>query len=269
MVGIYRIRNKLNGKVYIGQSWYVEERVNSHFRSKENTHFYNSIRKYGKENFEVDVLCECNNQKELDFAEDAFIEYYGGPDSDRNYNRRGGGSTGKLSKDTKNKLSNITTKQMKDPYVRKLISESNKKYWKNNSHLKERMIGDNNPMANFSEWSEERREQYSNRMREATSGEKNGFFGKKHSKEVRDKLSKANKGRKHKPRSQKYREKISKRMKGREAPNKIKISNEEINRMKELHKEGISMTSIANQINKEFNRSDIKYGKVQRTLCQI
>ena len=65
-IGIYMYENKINKKVYIGQSKNLEQRHKQHiFRSKNSgSSEYNSIlhqafRKYGIENFEYIILEEC------------------------------------------------------------------------------------------------------------------------------------------------------------------------------------------------------------------
>ena len=54
MVGIYKIENLITGKIYIGQSVEVEERIKEHkripFRENRPTYnypLYKSFRKYG------------------------------------------------------------------------------------------------------------------------------------------------------------------------------------------------------------------------------
>ena len=65
MVGIYKITNKLNKKVYIGQSVNIEIRFKDH-KSKQkrdrepNSHLYRAIEKYGIENFDFEILEECS-----------------------------------------------------------------------------------------------------------------------------------------------------------------------------------------------------------------
>lgn len=75
MALIYKIQNKENGKVYIGQTYYsLEWRLNNdfcgHFKRafKENVHqskLYAALRKYGKDGFTYEVLEEIPNE---DFA---------------------------------------------------------------------------------------------------------------------------------------------------------------------------------------------------------
>ena len=70
---IYKITNKVNGKVYIGQTRYsVEFRWRQHCNKKDNTYFHNAIHKYGKDSFVVETLEECDI-KDLDSKEIFYI----------------------------------------------------------------------------------------------------------------------------------------------------------------------------------------------------
>ena len=54
MIGIYKIQNLINGKIYIGQSVHIKARFNAHKSEARNGNtrpLYNAIRKYGVENF--------------------------------------------------------------------------------------------------------------------------------------------------------------------------------------------------------------------------
>jgi len=105
---IYKVTNKTNGKVYIGQTSNFKKRKSDHLYCANanlfNYPFYNAIRKYGKENFEWRMLCECFTQEDLNIVENSFIEYYGGVNSDRNYNMKEGGYRGKLSSESIEKI---------------------------------------------------------------------------------------------------------------------------------------------------------------------
>ena len=58
--GIYQIRNKVNGKIYIGSSKNIEHRWRGHQKGKTNSHLAASQNKYGLDNFEYTVLEECS-----------------------------------------------------------------------------------------------------------------------------------------------------------------------------------------------------------------
>lgn len=82
VVGIYKMTNKINGKIYIGQSIDIEKRIKEHFWKATNTKdvSYNSaihqaIRKYGQENFTWEVLEECDIDV-IDKKETEYIQQY-------------------------------------------------------------------------------------------------------------------------------------------------------------------------------------------------
>lgn len=98
MIGIYKITNKVNGKVYIGQSISIEHRWVAHkstaFRktSKEyDKPLYASIRKYGLDNFDFSVIEECQ-PAELNEKEIYWIKYYQSNDLSKGYNLTPGGN---------------------------------------------------------------------------------------------------------------------------------------------------------------------------------
>lgn len=90
--GIYKIENLINGKVYIGQSIEIERRFKKHLTAKDNTIIHKAIRKYGKENFSLQILEECDITL-LDDRESYWINYYNSiiPNG---YNMINGGSNG-------------------------------------------------------------------------------------------------------------------------------------------------------------------------------
>ena len=77
MIGIYKITNKTNGKVYIGQSNDIERRWSEHKRKykTENTFLYQGMRLDGLENFEFSIEELCDIQ-ELDAKEQYYINFY-------------------------------------------------------------------------------------------------------------------------------------------------------------------------------------------------
>lgn len=93
ITGIYKITNKVNNKVYIGQSIHVLSRWGQHQRNafNPNTHTYNyplyrAIRKYGVENFQFEVLEEVSSIELLTEEEQYFIDKYKSLDPNYGYN---------------------------------------------------------------------------------------------------------------------------------------------------------------------------------------
>lgn len=82
MIGIYKIVNKINNKIYIGQSKDIEKRWINHRSDANNIHshcynypLYRAFRKYGLENFDFQVIEECSVE-ELNKKEQYWITYY-------------------------------------------------------------------------------------------------------------------------------------------------------------------------------------------------
>jgi len=90
---IYKITNKLNQKVYIGQTNNLERRKSEHFRCLEkNKILYEAIKKYGKENFTfecIEDLCSDYNEKEKYWIN--YYRSYIGFDDCKGYNETLGG----------------------------------------------------------------------------------------------------------------------------------------------------------------------------------
>lgn len=116
---IYCITNIINNKKYIGKvekiGKTVEDRFQEHIKiSKSNKRFclQNSMRKYGIDNFNIEVLCICNSVKSLNLMEIFFIEKYKtyrykyGNNFGYNLTVGGDGNTNPIfSKETRQKLS--------------------------------------------------------------------------------------------------------------------------------------------------------------------
>ena len=86
-------RNKINNKVYIGQTHLTN--INRRFRGghgyKGSPHFYKAIQKYGWDNFEHIVL-ECNISKiDVNEREKQYIKKYKATDPQYGYNIQEGG----------------------------------------------------------------------------------------------------------------------------------------------------------------------------------
>ena len=104
---IYKITNKVNGKVYIGQTIQGFNR-RYHCNIENNTHnsyLKRSIKKYGIDNFDIcEVFDIAFSKDELNIKEWLWIKYYDSTNRNKGYNRMtGGGSLGKHSEESKEK----------------------------------------------------------------------------------------------------------------------------------------------------------------------
>ncbi|MBE6492865.1 MAG: hypothetical protein E7Z82_08015 [Methanobrevibacter sp.] len=110
IIGIYCIRNKINGKRYIGRSKDILNRWRMHRRElnsnkHKNDYLQNAWNKYGEDNFEFEILELCGPE-DLNELEIHYIEKYGTFNNDeKGYNLESGGQYPKLSQSSKKKLS--------------------------------------------------------------------------------------------------------------------------------------------------------------------
>ena len=79
MIGIYKIINIINNKIYIGSSVNLFKRKNSHFGklnkgNHPNIHLQNSFNKYTKNNFVFEIVEELNNVEDLLKREQYYID---------------------------------------------------------------------------------------------------------------------------------------------------------------------------------------------------
>lgn len=134
---IYKYTNKINGKVYIGQTNNLQKRFNGHkseaFNPKSkgyNLPFHCAIRKYGIKNFIYEVLEEIEDGESQDFINDReifFIDFYHSLTTENGYNLTvGGDGCPKLPLTYEEKLSRsklFTGDEIKDIQQRLLNDE--------------------------------------------------------------------------------------------------------------------------------------------------
>ena len=95
--GIYKFTNKINGKIYIGQSTNIEDRYNRHFRAdntRNKPYFHRALEKYGKDNFNFEIIELCEKEK-LSEREKYWIKFYHSNDRNIGYNSTNGGEGAK------------------------------------------------------------------------------------------------------------------------------------------------------------------------------
>lgn len=100
---IYKITNNLNGKIYIGQTTQdLFRRFCQHCSAK--TIIGSAIRKYGKENFTIELISEVSTLQELNTKEEELIKKFNSL-APSGYNAAYGGDNRRQTKESRYKLS--------------------------------------------------------------------------------------------------------------------------------------------------------------------
>ncbi len=108
-MAIYKITNKNNGMIYIGQTTNPNPmmRIKKHFEDTEHNKFYlqNAIHRHGRENFSVYVLEDTCDVDLLNELEQYYIDFFNCL-SPNGYNlKMGGANGGPCSEEVKQKIS--------------------------------------------------------------------------------------------------------------------------------------------------------------------
>lgn len=153
--GIYKITRKDTGQCYIGQSYNIERRWREHCYNKKNSYIDNTIRKYGKENFDFQIICELEKDDDLlNAMEEYYIWKYNTYKDKNHYNLTPGGDFN----------------PMNVPEIAAKISGENNPM--KNSEVRAKISGENHPMY-------------------GKFGEEHQCFGHKRTQESKEKISKA------------------------------------------------------------------------------
>jgi group I intron endonuclease len=191
---VYLLTNKVNGKIYVGQSWLepLSKRMGRDGCNYNNSIcLYYAIQKYGCENFEYTILEEImpkdaseeanqEVQDKINQLEDEYIIKYDSRNLEIGYNLKAGGRGGKHSEESKKKISE-SLKGDKSPWFGKHLSDEAK-----------RKISEANT-GNIK--SQEEKDHHSEKMIEWHKNTIHPMLGKKHPPEVLEKISKALVGR--------------------------------------------------------------------------
>jgi len=135
MIGVYKITNKINGKMYIGGSTNVESRRIDHFKpyrinKLKHLPLYEAMIKFGRENFEFEILEEVTKE-ELENKEEYYINKYNAVDD--GYNVISTALTmhdEEFSKANADRLREQNLKNWQDPEYREHITNSSREYQK-------------------------------------------------------------------------------------------------------------------------------------------
>lgn len=126
---VYMHKNKINNKIYIGQTKDIQIRWSYNGEMyRGSIYFYRAIQKYGWNNFEHIILKENLTKEEADFWETYYIKFYNTMNSKNGYNLKSGGlnnqlsdiSRKKISETKKNQYNNIEYKEKMKKLHRKI-----------------------------------------------------------------------------------------------------------------------------------------------------
>ena len=156
---VYKIICLTNNKVYIGfTSKKIDVRLKEHFKKAKNNNtnnkFSNAILKYGHINFKIESIFESDDKNTAFENEIYFIKFYNS--TEKGYNTSTGGECGAVGA-TGRKLSEEHKEKIKNSNLNKVVSNETKALISAN-HID-------------------------------VSGEKNPFYGKKHTEESKKKIS--------------------------------------------------------------------------------
>lgn len=209
--GIYEIRNTINNDRYIGSSVNMEKRMNEHRRTLNKNIHYNRFlqrawNKYGEDNFEFNLLFECEEkyllieeQKLLDekpiynLAKSATAFNRGCISSEETKHKISANNgrywLGKTrSEETKRKISENRKGIYHSELTKEKISKNNARYWLGKTRSKETVKKMSDSLTGRIA-SEETRQKLS----ALQSGKGNYWFGKKLPEEMKMKISKGRK----------------------------------------------------------------------------
>jgi group I intron endonuclease len=110
---IYKITNRVNGKVYIGKTnTTIAKRWRKHLNEAkwhDLRHLYAAINKYGKENFTIETIEICDGSEGGE-REKYWIKHYNSTNQSVGYNLTEGGENGIRSEEYKRRISNTLKK---------------------------------------------------------------------------------------------------------------------------------------------------------------
>lgn len=158
---IYKATNRLNGKVYIGQTVQaLAERMGDHRRKalvhSSKSHFHAAIRKYGFDAFDWTVLEKAEDRALLNSLEQFWIKSHESTNPSKGYNNTHGGDSFEFTEETKRRIGEA--------------GRGNK-----------------------------RSEAFKENLRQIEKGDHNPFYGKHHTEEAKRKNREAHVGKKLKP----------------------------------------------------------------------
>lgn len=260
---IYAHINKVNGKIYIGQTGQenVKDRWDSGHGYKKCIAFNRAIEKYGWQNFKHIVIFDDLSLEVANIIEEQLIAKYKSNNSKYGYNIKSGGRNAKVSDETREKIRQCHLGTHSSEEARKKLSEHWKEYghpWTGKHHSEE--TKEKISKANTGKHRSEDVKKY---LSEINCGENNYFYGKHHTEITKKKISERAKtrtgeknsfyGKKH---SEEARKKMSEKKKllvGEKAPRYgAKLSQSTIDKITKVHKKPVLQYDLQMNFIKRF-----------------
>lgn len=124
---IYKITNKLNGKIYIGQAQDFYLRYYEHKKIRGNGYLQRAFKKYGFENFEFSIVEKIDDLNKINTREEYWIEFY------KSYNDKIGYNICKTANTTRGRKREPSELDGIRKYRQSCIGEKNAFYGKHHS----------------------------------------------------------------------------------------------------------------------------------------
>lgn len=138
---VYMHKNKINGKVYIGQTCQkVEYRWNNGKGYDTCPLFFHAIQKYGWDNFEHIILESNLIKEEANIREQYYISLYKSNNRNFGYNIQSGGNNHTVTDESKEKSRQHAQEQWKNKEFRKFQSQRMKQLWQNEEYREKQRL---------------------------------------------------------------------------------------------------------------------------------
>lgn len=132
---VYAHTNKINGKMYIGQTkqnpekrWgtngcgYLQKRKNGEYKHPK---FANAINKYTWDGFEHEIIASNLTLEEANHLEELLIKEFDTTNKEKGYNLQNGGKNHSVTEESRKKMSEATKNRKKESYRRNVDGTKN------------------------------------------------------------------------------------------------------------------------------------------------
>lgn len=190
---IYKITNRINNKIYIGQTTQeLKTRWRSHNTNSNCSVLYNAIQKYGPENFTIEEIDGANSLSELNYLEEHYI-YINDSMTPNGYNIKKGGNNKRIPEETKIKIGNANRGRFVSEKTKNKLSQKRKNRTPALGHSPSLIVRNKISLANKGK---KRTQETKKKLSDSAMGNTRNL-GKKHSNETIEKMRNTKLGKKH------------------------------------------------------------------------